>query len=279
MKIRSFTISWSEPAGKRPAASFAEPVALHGAGSLHAIVTQRCSACLQSLSSFYSQPRCFLHSSGKRILHRSNTRSLSMDPDGTTRLRSLCPASDETAKEGQLLRFHHGSSIVSAVFRHVLQRQQKACDQEERSFVGLSLIGTAGYYGAYVILYRKSWEHSLIAHLPRRSFANRFIQRLLLGASDIYQQCLYLKDLFDFLKCSQRSQQFRASLCHSRSAGVLNFGCGLSLSRKRALGGAPRELPASSAERIALVGENRRAKPRSPNYWRGCTIRRGDEFS
>ena len=68
----------------------------------------------------------------------------------------------------------------------------------------LSLVSTAGYYGAYItILFRALNGLLTIGSLTflAGSFARSrdLIQRLLSGASDISQQSLYLKDLFDFL--------------------------------------------------------------------------------
>ena len=67
----------------------------------------------------------------------------------------------------------------------------------------LSVIGTAGYYGAYVIILIRAVTGAI--SLGSLTFlagsfqrARGLIQGLLLGASNIYQQCLYLKDLFDF---------------------------------------------------------------------------------
>src|SRR5215471_18339246 len=67
----------------------------------------------------------------------------------------------------------------------------------------LSVIGTAGYYGAYVIILIRAVTGAIT--LGSLTFlagsfqrARGLIQGLLLGASNIYQQCLYLKDLFDF---------------------------------------------------------------------------------
>jgi ATP-binding cassette subfamily B protein len=68
---------------------------------------------------------------------------------------------------------------------------------------GLSVIGTLGYYGAYVyILWRAVLGAISLGTLTflASSFARSrdLIQRLLSGASGIYEQALYLKDLFEF---------------------------------------------------------------------------------
>jgi ATP-binding cassette, subfamily B, bacterial len=113
-------------------------------------------------------------------------------------------ASDETAKEVQL--FGLAPWLIER-FRVISQRFY---DENRRLSIrkgivstGLSLIGTAGYYGAYVVVLLQAVAGALsIGSLTflAGSFARSrdLIQRLLLGASAIYEQCLYLKDLFGF---------------------------------------------------------------------------------
>jgi ATP-binding cassette subfamily B protein len=69
----------------------------------------------------------------------------------------------------------------------------------------LSFVGTLGYYGAYVtILVRAAAGAISLGTLTflASAFARSrdLIQRLLLSASDIYEQSLYLKDLFVFFE-------------------------------------------------------------------------------
>ena len=69
----------------------------------------------------------------------------------------------------------------------------------------LSLIGTLGYYSAYAIIVVRAMRGEMsIGTLTflAGSFARsrQLIQGLLMGAGGIYQQCLYLKDLFDFFE-------------------------------------------------------------------------------
>ncbi|MCI0421647.1 MAG: ABC transporter ATP-binding protein/permease [Acidobacteria bacterium] len=115
-------------------------------------------------------------------------------------------ASDETAKEVQM--FGLAPWLIQR-FKTISQRFYEENKQLSirRSFVstGLSIIGTAGYYGAYVITVLQAVKGVIsLGSLTflAGSFARSrdLIQRLLLGASAIYQQCLYLKDLFDFFE-------------------------------------------------------------------------------
>lgn len=67
----------------------------------------------------------------------------------------------------------------------------------------LSIIGTLGYYSAYIIILVRA-VHGVITLGSLSFLAGAFarsrdiIRRLLLGAGGIYEQSLYLKDLFDF---------------------------------------------------------------------------------
>jgi ATP-binding cassette subfamily B protein len=67
----------------------------------------------------------------------------------------------------------------------------------------LSVLGMLGYYGAYVIILLRA-VGGIISIGTLTFLAGSFgrsrdiIQRLLISASDIYEQSLYLKDMFDF---------------------------------------------------------------------------------
>jgi len=113
-------------------------------------------------------------------------------------------ASDETAKEVQMFglapwlieRFRHFS-------RKFYEDNKRLSIRRSLVSTGLSIIGTAGYYSAYLIIIVRA-VRGLLSLGSLTFLAGAFarsrdlIQRLLLGASGIYQQCLYLKDLFDF---------------------------------------------------------------------------------
>jgi ATP-binding cassette, subfamily B, bacterial len=115
-------------------------------------------------------------------------------------------ASDEAVKEVQMFGLSHW---LSERFRRLSDRfyQENKRLSIRKSIVstGLSVIGTLGYYFAYVVLIVRTVRGEItIGSLTflSASFARSrdLIQRLLLGASDIYEQCLYLKDLFDFFE-------------------------------------------------------------------------------
>jgi ATP-binding cassette, subfamily B, bacterial len=115
-------------------------------------------------------------------------------------------ASDRTAKEVQSFGL---SSWLIERFRKL---SWKFYDENKRLSIRkarvsslLSLVGTLGYYTAYaIILLRATRGELTIGTLTflAGSFgrSRQLIEVLLLSAGGIYQQCLYLKDLFDFFQ-------------------------------------------------------------------------------
>jgi ATP-binding cassette subfamily B protein len=115
-------------------------------------------------------------------------------------------ASDRTAKEVQMFGL---SPWIIERFRTLSDRfydeNRRLSIRKAIVSTGLSLIGTLGYYGAYVIILVQAVGGAItLGSLTflAGSFARSrsLIQGLLLGASGIYQQCLFLKDLFDFFE-------------------------------------------------------------------------------
>jgi ATP-binding cassette subfamily B protein len=71
----------------------------------------------------------------------------------------------------------------------------------------LSLVGLAGYYGAYAVILLRAVSGAItlgtLTFLAASFMRSRdIIQRLLGGAGEIYTQSLYLQDLFDFFNTS-----------------------------------------------------------------------------
>jgi ATP-binding cassette, subfamily B, bacterial len=69
----------------------------------------------------------------------------------------------------------------------------------------LSIVGLLGYYGAYAFILLRAVGGAItlgtLTFLAASFMRSRdLIQRLLSGAGEIYTQCLYLKDLFDFFE-------------------------------------------------------------------------------
>lgn len=115
-------------------------------------------------------------------------------------------ASDVTAKEVQMFGL---APWISERFRVLSDRfyeeNKRLSIRKALVSTGLSIISTAGYYGAYAIILMRAVMGSItigsLTFLAGSFSRSRdLIQRLLLGATDIYQQSLYLKDLFDFFE-------------------------------------------------------------------------------
>jgi ATP-binding cassette, subfamily B, bacterial len=113
-------------------------------------------------------------------------------------------ASAETAKEVQL--FGLAGWIVSrfrSLSQHFYDENKKLSIRKGIVSTALSLVSVAGFYAAYVIILVRAF-HGVITIGSLTFLAGSFqrsrdlIQRLLLGASGLYEQALFLKDLFDF---------------------------------------------------------------------------------
>jgi ATP-binding cassette subfamily B protein len=113
-------------------------------------------------------------------------------------------ASDETIKEVQL--FGLAPWLVGRYRRlagHLYAEHKRLSVRKGSLSTALSILGTLGYYAAYLsILVRAVQGVITLGSLTflAASFARcrDLLQHLLLGASGICQQCLYLKDLFEF---------------------------------------------------------------------------------
>jgi ATP-binding cassette subfamily B protein len=113
-------------------------------------------------------------------------------------------ASDQTAKEVQL--FGLAPWLISR-YRALSDRfyGEGRALAIRKAFVssGLSIIGTLGYYGAYVVVLLGAVAGTItigmLTFLAASFRQSRdLIQGLLMSASSIYEQSLYLKDLFAF---------------------------------------------------------------------------------
>ncbi len=115
-------------------------------------------------------------------------------------------ASDRTAKEVQMFGLAGWLSDRYAALASRYYEENKQLSIR-KGFVSalLSLIGTLGYYGAYVTILLRAVAGAIslgtLTFLAAAFSRSRdLIQRLLLSASDIYEQSLYLKDLFVFFE-------------------------------------------------------------------------------
>jgi ATP-binding cassette, subfamily B, bacterial len=115
-------------------------------------------------------------------------------------------ASDATAKEVQLFGL---AGWLTERYRVLSERwyreNRKLATRKALVSPALSFIGTGGYYAAYVVIIARAVTGaitlgSLTFLAASFSRGRDLIQRLLLGASSIYEQGLYLRDLFLFFE-------------------------------------------------------------------------------
>ncbi len=115
-------------------------------------------------------------------------------------------ASDRTAKEVQMFGLAGWLTDRYAVLANRYYEENKQLSIRKGVVSALlSLIGTLGYYGAYVTILLRAVAGTIslgtLTFLAAAFSRSRdLIQRLLLSASDIYEQSLYLKDLFVFFE-------------------------------------------------------------------------------
>lgn len=113
-------------------------------------------------------------------------------------------ASDETAKEVQMFGLADWlTDRYRALADRFYEENKRLSIRKGIVSTALSVLGTMGYYGAYVIILLRAVGGAIsIGTLTflAASFARSrdIIQRILIAASDIYEQSLYLKDMFDF---------------------------------------------------------------------------------
>ena len=115
-------------------------------------------------------------------------------------------ASDKTAKEVQMFGLAPWLTERYRVLSDKFYRQNRALSiRKGLVSSGLSLFGTLGYYSAYLLILLRAVAGAIslgTLTFLAGSFARSrdLVQRLLFGASDIYEQALYLKDLFTFFE-------------------------------------------------------------------------------
>ena len=173
-------------------------------------------------------------------------------------------ASDRTAKEVQMLGL---ASWLTDRYRGLADRyyHESARLSIRKAAIGaaLSIIGTLGYYSAYVVIIVRAMSGSItIGTLTFLAGAfqqsRNLLQRILLGASDIYEQSLYLKDLFVFfeMRPSISSRPNARAIPNPLRTGFVFEDVGFKYpgSDRWAVRHVSFEL--RPGERLALVGEN-----------------------
>lgn len=173
-------------------------------------------------------------------------------------------ASDRTAKEVQLFGL---SRWLIDRFRRLSWRffneNKKLSIRKARVSTLLSLIGTLGYYSAYaIILIRATRGELTIGTLTflagSFSRSRSLIETLLMSAGGIYQQCLYLKDLFDFfeMKPSIASAAGAKTVPRPIKDGFVFENVGFQYPGSDAWAVRNVSFRLQPGERVAFVGEN-----------------------
>ncbi|HEY1586956.1 MAG TPA: ABC transporter ATP-binding protein, partial [Polyangia bacterium] len=173
-------------------------------------------------------------------------------------------ASDETAKEVQL--FGLAPWLIDR-YRTLADRfyDENRALAIKKAFVssGLSLVGTLGYYGAYVVVLIRAVAGAItigmltfLASSFRQS--RDLIQGLLMSASGIYEQSLYLKDLFDFfdMEPSIANRAGARSVPRPIRDGFLFEDVGFHYPGSERWAVRHLNFQLRPGERVALVGEN-----------------------
>jgi ATP-binding cassette subfamily B protein len=173
-------------------------------------------------------------------------------------------ASNTTAKEVQMFGLAGWLSDRYAVLA------QRYYDENKRLSVRkgivsalLSVVGTLGYYGAYATILISAVAGAItlgtLTFLAAAFGRSRdLIQRLLLSASDIYEQSLYLRDLFVFFEMvpTIRSTPGAARVPEPIRTGFVFEDVGFQYPGSDRWAIRHVDLAIAPGERIALVGEN-----------------------
>ena len=173
-------------------------------------------------------------------------------------------ASDRTAKEVQL--FGLAPWLIDR-YRTLSERfyAENRALAIRKAFVssGLSLIGTLGYYAAYVVVLLRAVAGTItigtLTFLAASFRQSRdLIQQLLMSASGIYEQSLYLKDLFSFfdMQPSIRSKPNALAVPRPIRQGFVFDDVGFKYPGSERWAVRHVSFTLGPGERIALVGEN-----------------------
>jgi ATP-binding cassette subfamily B protein len=173
-------------------------------------------------------------------------------------------ASDSTAKEVQMFGLAGWlSDRYAALSQRYYEENKRLSVRKSVASALLSLIGTVGYYGAYVTILLRAVGGAIslgtLTFLAAAFSRSRdLIQRLLLSASDIYEQSLYLKDLFVFFEMqpSISSRPGAPRVPNPLRTGFVFEDVGFQYPGSDRWAIRHVHLSISPGERIALVGEN-----------------------
>ena len=173
-------------------------------------------------------------------------------------------ASDKTAKEVQMFGLAGWLSDRYATLSQMFYDENKQLSIRKGIVSALlSLLGTLGYYGAYASILLSAVAGAItlgtLTFLAAAFARSRdLIQRLLLSASDIYEQSLYLKDLFSFFEMQPTiaSRPGAPRVPEVIRTGFVFEDVGFQYPGSERWAVRHVNLTIGPGERIALVGEN-----------------------
>src|SRR5215207_7782057 len=173
-------------------------------------------------------------------------------------------ASDKTAKEVQMFGLAGWlTDRYAALAQRYYEENRRLSIRKGLVSALLSFVGTLGYYGAYVTILLRAVAGTItlgtLTFLAAAFGRSRdLIQRLLLSASDIYEQSLYLKDLFVFfeMRPSIASKPGAARVPKPIRSGFVFEDVGFQYPGSDRWAVRHLHLAIAPGERIALVGEN-----------------------
>lgn len=177
-------------------------------------------------------------------------------------LRSL-GASSNSAKEVQTFGLTDWLVVRFRLIAHRFhEANRRLALRKGIAATALALVGILGYYAAYAVILWRGF-HGLITIGALTFLAASFLrsrtvsERLLLTAGNIYEQGLYMQDLFNFF----RMQPVMASLPNARAvptpmSELVFEDVGFQYPGSENWAVRHVELRVASGERIALVGEN-----------------------
>ncbi len=173
-------------------------------------------------------------------------------------------ASDRPAKEVQM--FGLAPWLVEryrALSAKFYEENKRLAIRRSVVATALSVTGLLGYYGAYAVILLRAVRGTIslgsLTFLAAAFMRSRdLISRLLSGASGIYTQCLYLKDLFDFFETTPTvaSRAGAPAVPRPIREGFVFEGVGYRYPGSEAWALRGLTLHLRPGERLALVGGN-----------------------
>lgn len=173
-------------------------------------------------------------------------------------------ASDRTAKEVQMFRIAPWLTDRYRILAHRFYKANRGI-ATRRAVVSaaLSLLSTAGFYVAYALLIIRTVRGiitpgNFVAATGMFSQSRDIIQRLLLQAGEVYEQALYLRDLFAFfeIKPTIASQAGARAVPRPLRSGFVFEDVGFKYPGSDRWAVRHINLRLAPGRRIALVGEN-----------------------